>query len=126
MLERAQAAAHSFEEALDDDLNTAEALAALFEYVRDANTAMDAGDFRSGDVASGLGLLGEFDSIFDVLTPSHKDTGMTDAQVEALIAERAQAKKNRDFARSDQIRGELLEAGIVLEDTKEGARWKRK
>jgi cysteinyl-tRNA synthetase len=126
MLERARTAAHSFEEALDDDLNTAEALAALFEYVRDANTAMDSGDFRAGDVASGLGLLSEFDSIFDVLNPSRKETGMSDATVEALIAERAQAKKNRDFARSDQIRAELLEAGVILEDTKEGARWKRK
>ncbi|HEV2690482.1 MAG TPA: cysteine--tRNA ligase [Bryobacteraceae bacterium] len=126
MLERAKAAAHSFEEGLDDDLNTAEALAALFEYVRDANTAMDSGEFRAGDVASGLGLLGEFDSVFDVLQPTRKETGMADAQVEALIAERSQAKKNRDFVRSDQIRAELLEAGIVLEDTKEGARWKRK
>jgi len=51
---------------------------------------------------------------------------MSDAEVEALIAERGQAKKNRDFARADQIRGQLLDAGIVLEDTKEGARWKRK
>jgi len=126
MVERTKAASQSFEEGLDDDLNTAEALAALFEYVRDANTAMDAGEFRAGDVDSGLKLLGAFDSIFDVLRPSHKETGMSDAQVEALIAERAQAKKNRDFARSDQIRAQLLEAGVILEDTKEGARWKRK
>src|SRR5579864_1558608 len=126
MLERTKAASQSFEEGLDDDLNTAEALAALFEYVRDANTAMDSGDFRAGDVASGLKLLGAFDSIFDVLQPSRKEAVMSDAQVEALIAERAQAKKNRDFARSDQIRALLLEAGVILEDTKEGARWKRK
>jgi cysteinyl-tRNA synthetase len=126
MLERTKAASHSFEEGLDDDLNTAEALAALFEYVRDANTAMDSGEFRAADVASGLKLLDAFDSIFDVLQPARKEAGMSDAEVEALIAERAQAKKNRDFARSDQIRAQLLEAGVILEDTKEGARWKRK
>jgi len=126
MPERAKAAKQAFEDGLDDDLNTAEALAALFEYVRDVNTAMDSGEFRAGDVASGLSLLAEFDSVFDVLTPTRKDTAISDAQVEALIAERSQAKKNRDFARSDQIRAQLLDAGIILEDTKEGARWKRK
>jgi len=126
LLERTKAAAQRFAESLDDDLNTAEALAALFEYVRDANTAMDSGEFRAGNIPSALELLDEFDRIFDVLRPSRSEEGITDAQVEALIAERAQAKKNRDFARSDQIRQQLLDGGIILEDTKEGARWKRK
>src|SRR5579862_4104359 len=126
LLERTAAAAQRFAESLDDDLNTAEALAALFEYVRDANTAMDSGEFRAGNIPSALELLDEFDRIFDVLRPSRSEEGITDAQVEALIAERAQAKKNRDFARSDQIRQQLLDGGIILEDTKEGARWKRK
>src|SRR4029077_3780248 len=96
ILERTEASVRRFGEGLDDDLNTAEALAALFEFVRDANTAMDSGEFRAGDVASGLKLLGAFDSIFDVLQPTHKEAGMSDAQVDALIAERALAKKNRD------------------------------
>ena len=126
LLERTQAAARRFAESLDDDLNTAEALAALFEYVRDANTAMDSGGFRAGNIPSALELLDEFDRIFDVLRPSRSEEGVTDAQVEALIAERAQAKKTRDFARADQIRQQLLDGGIILEDTKEGARWKRK
>jgi len=126
LLERTQAAARRFAESLDDDLNTAEALAALFEYVRDANTAMDSGGFRAGNIPSALELLDEFDRIFDVLRPSRGEEGVTDAQVEALIAERAQAKKTRDFARADQIRQQLLDGGIILEDTKEGARWKRK
>jgi cysteinyl-tRNA synthetase len=126
LLERTETAARLFGEGLDDDLNTAEALAALFEYVRDANTAMDAGEFRAGNIPSALELLDEFDRIFDVLRPSQSEEGMTDAQVEALIAKRAEAKKSRDFARSDQIRQQLLDAGIILEDTKEGARWKRK
>ena len=67
-----------------------------------------------------------FDAIFDVLRPSQKQAGISDAAVEGLIAERAQSKKGRNFARADQIRQQLLEAGIILEDTKEGIRWKRK
>jgi cysteinyl-tRNA synthetase len=115
-----------FEESLDDDLNTAEALAALFEYVRDANTAMDSGEFRSENVTAAVEVLNRFDAIFDVLRPTRSEAGMSDAAVEALIGERALAKKNREFTRSDQIRAQLLDAGIILEDTKEGARWKRK
>jgi cysteinyl-tRNA synthetase len=126
LIERTEAAAKQFGDSLDDDLNTAEALAALFEYVRDANTAMDSGEFRAGNIPSALELLDQFDRIFDVLRPSATDGAMSDAQVEGLIAERAQVKKNRDFARGDQIRKQLLDAGIILEDTKEGARWKRK
>jgi cysteinyl-tRNA synthetase len=126
LTDRAQAAVRQFEESLDDDLNTAEALAALFEYVRDANTAMDSGEFRVDNAASALAVLDRFDAIFDVLRPSRNETGMSDSEAESLIAERAQAKRTRDFARSDRIRAQLLDAGIILEDTKEGARWKRK
>jgi cysteinyl-tRNA synthetase len=126
LTDRAQAAVRQFDESLDDDLNTAEALAALFEYVRDANTAMDSGQFQEGNVVPALAVLDRFDAIFDVLRPTRNETSVSDSEVEALIAERAQAKKNRDFARSDQIRAQLLDAGIILEDTKEGARWKRK
>ena len=63
----AERAGRQFDESLDDDLNTAEALAAVFEYVRDANTAMDAGEFRAGNAAPALDLLDRFDRIFDVL-----------------------------------------------------------
>jgi cysteinyl-tRNA synthetase len=126
ILERTKAARRQFEESLDDDLNTAEALAALFEFIRDANTAMDAGEFREGNTAPALDLLDRFDRIFAVLEPTQAEGGLSDARVDELIQERAAAKKARNFARSDQIRQELLDAGIVLEDTKEGARWKRK
>jgi cysteinyl-tRNA synthetase len=124
--DRCSTAVRRFGESLDDDLNTAEALAALFEYVRDANTAMDSGEFRAGNVPSAMELLDGFDRIFDVLHPSRGQAGVTDAQVEEQIAERARAKKNREFARADEIRQQLLDAGIILEDTKEGTRWKRK
>jgi cysteinyl-tRNA synthetase len=125
--QRTLEALHRFEEALDDDLNTAEALAAIFEYLRDANTAMDAGEFRAANAEQGRDLLDRFDCVMDVLRPSAaQESGLSEEAVEDLIAERAQAKKSRDFARADAIRAQLLEAGIVLEDTKEGIRWKRK
>jgi cysteinyl-tRNA synthetase len=126
IVQRTGTALRQFEESLDDDLNTAEALAAVFEFIRDANTAMDSGEFRQGNTGPALDLLKRFDKVFAVLEVTRKEAGISDAEVERLIADRAQAKKNRDFARSDQIRQELLDAGVVLEDTKEGARWKRK
>jgi cysteinyl-tRNA synthetase len=123
---RAGAASAAFRASLDDDLNTAEALAAVFEYVRDANSAMDAGEFRDGNVPAALEFLDQFNSIFDVLAPTVQANAMSDGEVESLIAERAAAKKAKDFARADQIRQQLLDAGIILEDTKSGVRWKRK
>jgi cysteinyl-tRNA synthetase len=123
---RTEQAAHSFTAGLDDDLNTAEALAAVFEYVRDANSAMDAGEFRRDNVAGALRFLEQFDSVFDVLKPAVQAGQLSDAQVEEKIAERNAAKKAKDFAHSDQVRKELQEQGIILEDTKSGVRWKRK
>jgi cysteinyl-tRNA synthetase len=123
---RAAEALARFEARLDDDLNTAEALGAVFEYVRDTNTAMDQGDFRQGDAAQAQDLVARFDSVFDVLRPTVAAGALTDAEVDALIAARAAARKARDFARADQIRKDLLEKGVILEDTKDGVRWKRK
>ena len=123
---RIQKARQQFDESLDDDLNTAEALGAIFEFVRDANTAMDAGNFGAGDAPAALELLARFDCIFDVLRPSVKDDSIADAEVEKLIAERNQAKKARNFARADEIRKQLLDGGVIIEDTKDGVRWKRK
>jgi cysteinyl-tRNA synthetase len=124
--ERAARAAAEFEEALDDDMNTAQALAAVFEFVRDTNTAMDAGGFYAGDAACALDMLNRFDSLFDVLRPSGKAAALTDAEIETRIAERTQAKRSRDFERADRIRRELTEEGVILEDTRDGVRWKRK
>jgi cysteinyl-tRNA synthetase len=135
--ERSADAVRGFEAALDDDLNTAEGLAAIFEYVRAMNTALDEGQFLEENRWDAARVLEVFDSIFDVLKPTDPamlpagqpadaPPGMSDAEVEALIEERNRAKKSKNFARADEIRGMLLERGIVLEDTKEGFRWKRK
>ena len=123
---RTAAARQAFRAGMDDDLNTAEALAAVFEFVRDANSAMDSGGFRAGDVPAAVELFTLFDSVFDVLRPTANAVGLSDGEVETLIAERTAAKKARDFARADTIREQLLEQGIILEDTKSGIRWKRK
>jgi cysteinyl-tRNA synthetase len=116
----------AFREALDDDLNTAEALAAIFEFVREANIAMDQGGFLAGNRESALAVLEHFDSFFDVLKPTAATGGLSDADIDKLIAGRTAAKKVRDFARADAIRAELSEQGVILEDTKDGIRWKRK
>ena len=124
--QRTAAASEQFESSLDDDLNTAEALAAIFEYVRDTNSAMDSDEFREDNRPGASGLITRFDSIFDVLQPTIDAAAISDEEVERLIAERQAARKAKNFKRSDEVRNELLERGIVLEDTKDGVRWKRK
>ena len=137
--------------ALTSDLNTAEARAAIFDLVRAANTAADNGTLRSENVAEILRVLALFDGVFAVL--EDKDAAITraalawaeaegrlgeaspelvatlsfsDADIDALVAERTQAKKTRNFARADAIRNDLLAKGILIEDSKDGVRWKRK
>lgn len=130
----------AFEDSLDDDLNTAEALASVFEYVREVNTALDQDQFREAGRAGALNVLAVFDSVFDVLRPSDQvpglrldllpqsesAAGLSDAEIESLVEERTAVKRARNFARADEIRAALLGKGIILEDTKDGVRWKRK
>jgi cysteinyl-tRNA synthetase len=112
---------------LEDDLNTARALGAIFDMVRDANIACDRGELREDDKAPLLDALRQFDEVFDVLKDDAVGEGeISDDEVNRLVAERNAAKKARNFGRADQIRAELLEKGIILEDTKDGVRWKRK
>ncbi len=124
--ERSAGTLRLFDEAMDDDLNTASALGALFEFIRDSNTAMDSGAFNAGNVGGAMAVLARFDEVFAVMKPTVAEGGLADEEIDALAAERVSAKKARNFARADGIRAELLEKGIILEDTKEGTRWKRK
>lgn len=111
-----------FDAAMDDDLNTADALAAIFELVRFANTHV--GEESSKAFLSAL--KEKIVSLSDVLgLIAEKKEEMLDADIEALIEERQAARKARNFARADEIRNELLSKGIVLEDTREGVKWKR-
>jgi len=165
--DRAHAACQTFEDSMDDNLNTAEALGAVFAMVRDGNTAMDHGEFRTGDRAAFLDTLGRWDRIFCVLddndheklvrfgfikaydssravgvSPPSADlaqaaignghTGAatmespSDEEIERWIAERDQVRRQGNFTRADEIRRQLQEVGVILEDSKLGTRWKRK
>jgi cysteinyl-tRNA synthetase len=136
--EGAERARENFERGLEDDLNTAQALAAVFDLIREANVAMDHGDFRQGDVAPVWKTLESFDAIFAVLQDDDDEKlhsiGMgthanvpSNETIEERVAARQQARKTRDFAKADRIRQELANQGIILEDSKDGiVRWKRK
>jgi cysteinyl-tRNA synthetase len=144
-------AAKDFTAALASDLNTAQAAAAISDMVKVANSAADAGTLGEENAADILRVLNTFDDVFAVLVDRDDELtraalkwaeaegrvgeisadlvakmGMSDEEIEALVAERTQAKKTRNFARADAIRAELLAKGVVIEDSKDGVRWKRK
>jgi len=137
---------------LADDLNSAQALGAIFDMVREANAAGDAGQLCQDDARPMLDALAKFDRIFDVLTDDDaakisrivawadgegktvmpearemaKAAGLGDSAIDALVAEMQAARKARDFARGDALRAQLNESGILVEITKDGARWRRR
>ena len=111
-----------YREALDDDLNLPQGVGLVFELVREANAALDAGRVGKEGLQGLLGLISDFDAHLDVVRS--EEPGLAQ-EVERLIAEREAARKGRDFPRADQIREELRERGIALEDSKEGVRWRR-
>jgi len=154
MAELARDTLERFWGGMEDDLNTAQAQAAVFDMVRQANAAIDAGQLKKDDAAVLLDVLQKFDQIFAVLKDDEtekmkkildwarsenreKDVSNTllqsvdtqqlsDAGIEQKIAEMERARRSRDFQSSDAIRAELLAAGIVVENAKDGVRWKRK
>jgi cysteinyl-tRNA synthetase len=138
MAARIAQAAQEFDAGLSDDLNTARALAAAYDFVREANIAIDKGEFRQGDVPAAQEFLATFDRAFAVVADNdaeklqalgYGDSGgaVSDAEVDKRIEERQAARKRRDFAGSDKIRKELADHGILIEDNRDGTvRWKRK
>ena len=120
--EKIQEYAESFEIAMDDDFNTADAAAAVFELVKHANTT--AGGESSKEYLQGLlDMLVKLTDVLGIIVEKKEE--LLDADIEALIAERQAARKEKNFARADEIRDELLERGIILKDTREGVQWKR-
>jgi cysteinyl-tRNA synthetase len=120
-----QAAREQFEAGLDDDLNTAQALAAMFELVREGNIALTENRLQESDRAAILEFFAMVDKRLAIV-PTVEGAAQGDDAIEAMIARRNEARRNRDFALSDKIRQELLALGILIEDTKEGTRWRRK
>jgi cysteinyl-tRNA synthetase len=117
-------AREGFEAGMNDDLNTSRALASVFEFRREANIAMDDGEFFANDRATVLELLARIDSVLGVLGEEKEQ--MLDPEIESKIEERNVARRGRDFKLADQLRNELAERGIILEDTPQGTKWKRK
>ena len=111
-----------FEKAMDDDFNTADAIAAVFEYVKFINTNTGA-DSSKEYLEKLYGRLERLTDVLGIIIDRKEE--MLDADIEALIEERQAARKEKNFARADAIREELLSKGIILEDTREGVKWKK-
>ncbi|MGH9335144.1 MAG: DALR domain-containing protein, partial [Vicinamibacteria bacterium] len=122
--EAARWALERFEEAMDDDLNTSAALAALFDLVKEGNTAFSSSSMTMGDARTFHEAIERMNQVFAVFGRAEKLT--LDDEIEKLIEERGKARARRDFQRADAIRRELDERGIVLEDSPTGVRWRRK
>ncbi len=154
MTKLAQETSSNLRAGLEDDLNTAQAQGAIFDMVRAANAAVDAGQLKKNDVPALLAALQQFDEIFSVLkdddgekmksifdwataegldkeisaelTDAVKSAELSDSAIEKKIAEMDAARKSRNFQLSDTVRAELTAAGILIEITKDTIRWRRK
>jgi len=113
-----------FEAGMDDDLNTSIALAAVHNLSREVNTALARKKVKAEDQRELLAAIDRIDTVLNIFGEQQRE--MLDSEVQSLIDERQEARRRRDFGRADEIRDELLGRGIILEDTKDGVRWKRK
>lgn len=120
--EQAKDFVKAFENAMEDDFNTADAVTAVFELVRFANINVT-GESTKTMVSNVLGTIEKLCDVLGIIT--EKEEELLDADIEQLIAERQAARKAKNFARADEIRNELLSKGIILKDTREGVQWKR-
>jgi cysteinyl-tRNA synthetase len=119
-----ETAMKDFESGMDDDLNTSVALAALHDLTREINTALARQSLRADDQRAVLSALEKIDGVLNVI--GEPEAPALNLDVQALITMRQEARHRRDFKTADEIRDRLLEQGIVLEDTKDGVRWKQK
>ncbi len=116
-----------FNQAMDDDFNTSRGLAALFELISQANRKLAGDDKNKKDfLLSCRQVLGTISAIFGFTFSQNKISGITEKEINSLIAQRNQCRKNKQFQEADKIRGQLLDKGIILEDSKEGTIWRRK
>ena len=122
LLEEAHRYVTEFETAMEDDFNTADAISALFELVRYANINVTQ-DVSAGYARAVLDILEKLCGVLGIITEKKQET--LDSEVEELIEQRQQARKDKNFARADEIRDKLLAMGIVLKDTREGVKWER-
>ncbi|HLC62160.1 MAG TPA: cysteine--tRNA ligase [Candidatus Nanoarchaeia archaeon] len=112
----------SFDKSMDDDLNISGALAVVFDFVKEINTLMMENKIGKNNSTEIINLMNDFDSVLGVL---QEKEGKLSHELKKLIDEREKARKEKDFAKADKLRNELKEKGIILEDTKEGVRWKK-
>ena len=122
--EAAQRALHEFETGMDDDFNTSVALAAVHNLSREVNTALARKQVKADNQRELLEVIDRIDTVLNIFGKAQRE--MLDSEVQTMIDERQEARRRRDFGRADEIRRELADRGIILEDTKDGLRWKRK
>ncbi|MBO7668875.1 MAG: cysteine--tRNA ligase, partial [Firmicutes bacterium] len=125
--DRVEQARGEFSEAMDDDFNTALAFSVIFNFCHDLNAALNEGPLSAADAAAAQKLFADFESVLGCLLPQEeaKDDGLAEALMDLILTIRQQARKNKDWATADAIRDKLKELGITIEDTPDGARWKR-
>ena len=121
--EAAERTLREFEEAMDNDLNTSVALAAIHNLSREVNTALARKQIKADNQRELLEAINRIDSVLNIFGEQQRE--MLDSEIQALIDERQEARRRRDFGRADEIRRELADRSIILEDTKDGVRWKR-
>ena len=122
--EAAARALREFEAGMDDDLNTSIALAAVHNLSREVNTALARKQVKAENQRELLDVIDRIDTVLNIFGEQQRE--MLDSEIQALIDERQEARRRRDFGRADEIRDDLSSRGIMLEDTKDGVRWKRK